>query len=505
MIKQINNFTYKSFENYSGPKEEFKQKNIIFGYNGKGKTALSIGLKNEFLEDKNNKETNLRFYGKDFVEKNLMIKDSRKIKGVLATFGKQNVDVENEISKKERELIDTTIIEKEIEKATQILNEEVARIFNLRKGSISIKRKSANSVDGLLDLYKKDKDDALKLFKEEELETVNNTDDFEAKILNLKKIRIQFSIDFQQEELDQITFIVANKYSADIIPSSKILHWLEEGLEIHKNDNSKQCKFCGGELHLNEIEKNINLFIENKKQKDLKKLEIFLDKINSAINLKNELAETKIIAVSYLKDDINEIFDNLINNINYLDYYINILKNKINNMSNEEELNKNDLKSLLISINKFIYEINEKIDNQIQDYSKKIEKANILIKGKIGLEITKNSLINMQRDNIIKLNEELENTKKNNEIKRNEIIKLNNSKSSTSDFAYFLNQIIENLGMNFHLKVVNNDYVLENNNSDVQLTLNDISEGEQNLLALLFFILNYLQIMSKKNLKKKSK
>ena len=46
MLTQISNYTYKSFKNYTGPNvtEPFKQKNIFFGYNGKGKTALSKGI-----------------------------------------------------------------------------------------------------------------------------------------------------------------------------------------------------------------------------------------------------------------------------------------------------------------------------------------------------------------------------------------------------------------------------------------------------------------------------
>lgn len=47
MLEDINNYNYKSFKNYTGPSEtKFKKKNIFFGYNGKGKTALSKGIIN---------------------------------------------------------------------------------------------------------------------------------------------------------------------------------------------------------------------------------------------------------------------------------------------------------------------------------------------------------------------------------------------------------------------------------------------------------------------------
>lgn len=48
MIKKINNFTYKLFTNYTGPDDEFREVNVLFGYNGKGKTALVAGIKKEF-------------------------------------------------------------------------------------------------------------------------------------------------------------------------------------------------------------------------------------------------------------------------------------------------------------------------------------------------------------------------------------------------------------------------------------------------------------------------
>lgn len=42
MLENINNYNYKSFKNYTSPSEnKFKKKNIFFGYNDKGKTALS--------------------------------------------------------------------------------------------------------------------------------------------------------------------------------------------------------------------------------------------------------------------------------------------------------------------------------------------------------------------------------------------------------------------------------------------------------------------------------
>ena len=44
MITEIKNFTLKSFKSYSTPQNFFKTKNIIFGYNGRGKSSLAEGI-----------------------------------------------------------------------------------------------------------------------------------------------------------------------------------------------------------------------------------------------------------------------------------------------------------------------------------------------------------------------------------------------------------------------------------------------------------------------------
>ena len=75
MIEQVTNLTKKSFDGYSGPVEKFKLKNVIFGYNGRGKSSLAIGLKDAYLDNALSSEGNFRFFSKDYVEDNLILKD----------------------------------------------------------------------------------------------------------------------------------------------------------------------------------------------------------------------------------------------------------------------------------------------------------------------------------------------------------------------------------------------------------------------------------------------
>ena len=50
MITKLSNFTHKSFVGYTNPSGLlFRPKNILFGYNGKGKSSIAIGI-NEVVE-----------------------------------------------------------------------------------------------------------------------------------------------------------------------------------------------------------------------------------------------------------------------------------------------------------------------------------------------------------------------------------------------------------------------------------------------------------------------
>lgn len=105
MITHINNYTFKSFKNYTGPIESpFKEKNILFGYNGKGKSSLSKGILDEYKKEDSVTENNYRFFDKDYIKNSLLLEESNEIKGIVANFGKENVDLEKEISKKRNRL-----------------------------------------------------------------------------------------------------------------------------------------------------------------------------------------------------------------------------------------------------------------------------------------------------------------------------------------------------------------------------------------------------------------
>jgi wobble nucleotide-excising tRNase len=63
-----------------------------------------------------------------------------------------------------------------------------------------------------------------------------------------------------------------------------------------------------------------------------------------------------------------------------------------------------------------------------------------------------------------------------------------------ADFANYLNTIFEEIGVNFKLVLSGKSYVLQHSLLGIGLTIDDISEGECNLLALVYF---YYEMLGK--------
>lgn len=490
MLENINNYTYKSFKNYTGPlsTEKFKRVNMIFGYNGKGKTALAKGIIEEFLKDPSNSENNYRFYDKDYIKNNLLIENSNSLKGIVATFGEKNVDVEKEIIEKKKQLKDTSEISKNLEIINKKINNEIDNIFNLKKGKSTIKKKSANSIEELYEAYTKDLVTALKLVNnEEELKNTKDSSEYEKELLKIENLKI-INIDLiDAQEIISISEILSNEYSKVEIPSIEIIEWLKTGLHIHKKKNTEKCIFCSGDLDLNKIEDKITTYLSNKKQQDLQKLDNFRKKIDIILNNKEKIDENKNIVSSIIGDHVNIYYDELNENILNLEKYIKIINSKIENMSIQIEFNTKEFIKIMNNITSLINSINEEKNKKKKNLNEKIEKSNILIKGSIALEVSNNSLIKSLMEDKKKNDSDLIEMEISNKKILEEITKLKNSKSTTSDFADYLNNLLLQLGVDFYLDIIENNYIIKHRQDRISLSLDDISEGENNLLALLFF------------------
>lgn len=488
MIQTINNYTFKSFKNYSGPnqEEQFKQKNLFFGYNGKGKTALSKGILTEIKKDGNLTDDNYRFFNKDYIKDNLLLENNTDLKGIVANFGKENVDIEKTIEEKMKNYKDVSILKKEKDDLEQNIKNEVNRIFDLKKGNSSIKRKTAENVKEVVISYKKDLESALKVVKDKEnLKGVKDSSSYEKELTTIQDINLLKIDTLTEDEIDTISSIMNRKYEKNEIPSAEVLSWLEQGLIIHKHDNSTRCKFCGSNIEINNIEEIINKYLNDKKQKDLIALNGLYIKIRKIVEL--ELKDNKDLMGTLINESVYKYYDALSENQNQLIPICEKIKSKLDSFESNESFDLATLKHIMNSINDNQLEISNAKQSKENELSKMIEKNNILIKGAIALEVSDSTTITTDLKKLEDKEKEIISASDSNSKLRKEIAELKNSKSTTNDFAVFINELLQELGVDFYLYIFDNNYTIKHRRDDVSLSLNDISEGENNLLALLFF------------------
>lgn len=177
MIDQINNFTFKSFENYSGPENNFNRINLIFGYNGRGKSSLSLGIVDEFVKTSPDDKTNdkCRLFNSDFIKREMLLeKNSDEIKGVRAIFGQSLKNLDEDIKEEEKKLKNNKLLLEEIIELDKEIKNQITNIHDNIKGNLNINNKINPNSDNPIDLsrmkrlYENDKKKALNLEPSEE-------------------------------------------------------------------------------------------------------------------------------------------------------------------------------------------------------------------------------------------------------------------------------------------------------------------------------------------------
>ena len=492
MINRVTDLTKKSFINYSGPDSgsEFKNKNIVFGYNGRGKTSLALGVVDEFLKSGTKTIENYRLFNRKYVTESLLLKegDSSKIKGVIANFSKQDVDAEKNIEELEKQIKDTKPLFDEISLLRINTRKEIDNIHDNRKGTAKIQKKpEEKTVEEIIKFYKDDVIEAKKVEKsEEELLKIRGDNTFEAKKQRISSLDIGIISNIDADEISEIA-IQFNKTFSDEIPTAQIIEWLNNGLEIHQDGDN--CKFCGGTLNYQEIKTRVELYNANERQKAIRKLVGFKKKLDEIANQIKILEDKKDNIIANLSDSKNipNCFEEIQQNKGVIINQITAIQNKIGDTSVTSGFNSSALEEALNLIREKRNIISKSKSDEITALDKKINSQAILVKGAIGVEISKNTLIN---DNLKVISEKelkLDKIKKENAEYYNKINNFKNSKSTTKDFADHINIILKDIGVGLRLDLFEDDYVIKHETSSDILTVEDISEGEQNLLSLLFF------------------
>ena len=196
------------------------------------------------------------------------------------------------------------------------------------------------------------------------------------------------------------------------------------------------------------------------------------------------------------KDKYEELLGN---NISYyinqikgeLDYFENLnnaLYNNSQNITSLTPINTKELESLIDFLNKSIVDINKIKAKVMSQEEKKLSKLGAIIKGSVYIAINESVLIKRNMDKIKNNQQFILKSEKLNETLSNEIKKLKSEKAVTSDFMILVNETLRDLGITLKLEIEDENYIIKTTlATEEQITINDISEGEKNLLSLLFF------------------
>lgn len=188
MITSINNKTEKSFINYSGPQQEFSNINVIFGYNGRGKTSLSKMIVEEFKEK--NEEENFRIFNKDYIEENLVLEEGEKLKGLKVNFG-DKAKIETEIKKLKAEKVDAKPYEEQLKKEEDVAEARIREIFKERKGKLKIQEKNHADVLKKYDYHISDYKSVKNKKSDKEFKDLYGDDRLEKKLEQISKVKIE--------------------------------------------------------------------------------------------------------------------------------------------------------------------------------------------------------------------------------------------------------------------------------------------------------------------------
>lgn len=312
--------------------------------------------------------------------------------------------------------------------------------------------------------------------------------------MNIQNINIPIINTLDDNIFDEVVHIFNKNYDNLEIPSTEIIEWLNKGLILH--DCKDECLFCGNKINIESIKKIVSEYNTNEKQKDSLKLMKFSDILNSIMENCNEILNNIDTYSLALGKNIVDITNNIGNSKEIFQKSISILNEKASNITTKKELDLEIVKNEVSESSKISKTILEIKNKKIDEINNKINKLSSLIKGGIYLDIIQNTLI---QTNIVKINEielllkeyDIKNEKINDRIN---VLKM--SKSNTQDFANHINKILEGIEVNLKLEPIEDDYIIRHTKENKILQIKDISEGEQNLLALLYF---YYEIFEDEN------
>ena len=409
-IKKINNFGI--FDNYqeSNDLPDFKEYNLIYGWNATGKTTLSRLLRcfelqaihsdfpeavfqlktidDEIIKNENlSQYTNIRVFNKDFIDENVFTQQNTI--NPIYVLGKENIeqkkkleDLKNKQEEKRTQLNskkkDLQIKKNEKEKLSKEKAKQI-KDFVRTEGTDQYTDYDKSDFCNNIEFLNKEEIDQ-NFLKEEELDEKKKAinQNIKDKIESIKEQTL-----FDEKNIEQINSILRKEIISENIEKLKnnqsLNKWVKEGLDLYNQSNEGNCHFCEQPMPKERIESLKKHFNQ--------------DYINLINNIDNLNQEWKLKKISISITDKNALYENLShpfqeknNKLNkeierynqFIETILNQIKlKKENPFQNVEEIHYEafQLKDLIEKINGIISNHNERTDNFVE--TRKKEKKDI--------------------------------------------------------------------------------------------------------------------------------
>lgn len=488
MINKFSNIDSKSFVNYSC-NELLAKVNILFGMNGSGKSGLT-----KWIESRNPENT--RVFSTEYVIQNIKVDDSAEINGVKITIGEQKVNFAVQVEDIEiaNENLEKTIVElgsqqEGVKKNLfDLIENELKRAKESFKGiRINQKPNAKNDPISALKAWRQDINSDLEFSANTSLSELNaKKDSLNSEISNLNPI---LSTSLTLERFEKLNTSLAKPVAIpDNEFTSKLLDWLKEGLNLHnlvqEDESHKQmCEFCGNSFD----SFSVKSMIDKKLNAEYSKLIQAIDRLEQQLPLSTDVIKLE----KKLDKEILDAFEDAIK----------LIKEKLSMKRSNPMLNvriddksMNDLFALDIAIQRKKTESSKELDAVKKDLSNQES----LAKHQVAKNLQNISRV-LELEAMIPKYEEQINKEKLAIYENKQQIKIWSERSDDyAPFKEIVNQELVQLGLEFKLELLNSGqgYRIEHNNAEVEMTVEDLSEGERRLLAFIHFYYDLFENIS---------
>lgn len=525
-ILEIKNFGV--FQDYKNNIQDFSKFNLFYGWNGSGKSTLSnlfrymTTTKNEdrfkdlefkielqsgqiITKDKIDNSEKIFVFNEEFIKHNIdwndtvksilmiseeKIEERKKLNELSVNLDKQKIELKNCINNFDEynKNIDKMLTEtaKDIKKQFSTLNTSDTYYINYNRAKLKkiIEDDSLNDLKGILS--ENEVVEVKDIIKPQKKEKIN---------MMIEKIEMN-SFKHLMDNINRVLAItVVSNTIEEFLENYDLARWVQEGMNLHYNTNSKICKFCGGILNDDRLNQLNNHFNDN-----FKKFQTEITVLNQDIeNLVKKLDYNIEISSLYdeLKSEAINIKENVIIVIKRLKIALKEINDKLENKKSNpfiliEKINFNMdiLNEYNMNINKF-NEIINRHNKKCDDFTNVIKVNQNRLEKHYALKFIQESSYRLLKKNIEKCNKNINILTK--EINRleNEVKVLENSISNEGlAIPYFNNMLATFLGhreIELEFDSIKKGYRIIRKETREQAQ--NLSEGERTAIAFIYFVI----------------